>query len=309
LDQTDEEKSLQLAHCQAIQTCGEIYYLFASPQEVASRVRELRFPARDAKAPRRAVNLPYNSLGPLFKGRDVELAELRQRLMAGGGTAVGLTARRAIHGLGGVGKTCLAVEYAWRQAIDYETAILFVSVRSPADFRINLAALCNADILNLPEQNQPEEAARLPAVFRWLNEHSGWLLILDNADTPDAAVEVEKILPKLQGGGVIITSRIADWSAAVQTTELDVLGEQDAVAFLLERTEPRRKKWLPMPKRLLFSRTNWEASPWLWNKRALTSPRTAAPSPNTANDGGTSSCRQIGDAQAERPRRRVLRSE
>ena len=48
LDQTDEEKGLQLAHRQAIQTCGKIYYPFASPQEVASRVRELRFPARDA---------------------------------------------------------------------------------------------------------------------------------------------------------------------------------------------------------------------------------------------------------------------
>jgi tetratricopeptide (TPR) repeat protein len=242
LDQTDEEKSLQLAHRQAIQTCGEIYYLFASPQEVASRVRELRFPARDAKAPRRAVNLPYDSLGPLFKGRDAALAELRQRLKGGGGRAVGLTARRAIHGLGGVGKTRLAVEYAWRHASDYKNALLFVSARSPADFRSNLAALCNAEILNLPERDQAEEAARLAAVFRWLNEHSGWLLVLDNADMPEAAVEVEKTLPKLQGGDVIITSRIADWSAAVQTTELDVLGEQDAAAFLLERSELRRKK-------------------------------------------------------------------
>jgi hypothetical protein len=155
---------------------------------------------------------------------------------------VGLTSRQAIYGLGGVGKTRLAIEYAWRQASDYENALLFVSARSPTDFRINLAALCNADILNLPERNQAEEAARLAAVFRWLNEHSGWLLILDNADTPEAAIEVEKTLPKLQGGNVIITSRIADWSAAVQTTELDVLGEQDAAAFLLERTESRRKK-------------------------------------------------------------------
>jgi tetratricopeptide (TPR) repeat protein len=155
---------------------------------------------------------------------------------------VGLTARQAIHGLGGVGKTRLAIEYAWRQASDYENALLFVSSRSPTDFRINLAALCNAEVLNLPEQNQAEEAARLAAVFRWFNEHSSWLLILDNVDTPQAAVEVEKTLPKLQGGDVIITSRIADWSTAVQTAELDVLGEQDAAAFLLDRTEPRRKK-------------------------------------------------------------------
>jgi hypothetical protein len=80
-------------------------------------------------------------------------------------------------------------------------------------------------------------------VFRWLSGNPGWLLlILDNADTAEAAVEVEKALPKLQGGDVIITSRLADWSTAVQTAELDVLAEEDAGAFLLERTEERRKK-------------------------------------------------------------------
>ena len=132
--QTYEEIALQMAHRQAIQACGDIYYEFTGPEELRSRIRELRFPARDAKAPRRVINLPYNSLGPLFKGRDVALAELRQRLMAGGGRAVGLTASQAIHGLGGVGKTRLAIEYAWRQASDYEYA-LFVSARSPADLR------------------------------------------------------------------------------------------------------------------------------------------------------------------------------
>jgi tetratricopeptide (TPR) repeat protein len=206
---------------------------FASIEEVASRVRELRFPARNAEAPRRVSNLPYNSLGPLFKGRDAALPELKQRLQSG--------SCQAIHGLGGVGKTRLAIEYAWRHAGNY-TALLFASARSAVDLRTNLAGFCDPLVLNLPEQGRPEEAARLAAAFRWLNEHSGWLLILDNADTPEAAAEVEKTLPKLQGGGVIITSRIADWSAAVQTTELDVLGEQDAAAFLLERTEARRKK-------------------------------------------------------------------
>ena len=97
----------------------------------------------------------------------------------------------------------------------------------PRDFRTNLAALCNADLLNLPEQAQAEEAARVAAVFRWLGGHSGWLLILDNADTPEAALQVENALPKLQAGDVIIISRIADWSTTVRTTELDVLGQQE----------------------------------------------------------------------------------
>jgi hypothetical protein len=242
-EEGEEERALQLAHWRAIKNCGDLYYAFASMEEVANRVRELRFPARSAGAPRRVVNLPYDSLGPLFKGRDAELAELRQRFMTSGERAVGLTtARQAIHGLGGVGKTRLAIEYAWRQASDYKNALLFVGTGSPADFRINLAALCNTEVLNLPQHDQTEEAARLAAVFRWLGEHSGWLLILDSADTDEAAAEVEKTLPKLQGGDVIITSRIANWSTAVQTAELIVLGEQDAGAFLLERTEQRRKK-------------------------------------------------------------------
>jgi tetratricopeptide (TPR) repeat protein len=242
--QSEEENELQLTHRCAIEQCGDIYYWFASREELGSRIRELRFPARRAEAPRRVVNLPYNSLGPLFKGRDTALVELRQRLRAGEGRAVGLTARQAIHGLGGVGKTRLAVEYAWRHARDYKDALLFVSTRSPVDLRANLAELCNPLVLNLPEWNQSAEIVRLAAVFRWLSEHSGWLLILDNADTPEAAAEVEKTLPQLQGGEVIITSRIADWSTAVQPVELDVLAEEDAAAFLLDRTESQRKKML-----------------------------------------------------------------
>jgi hypothetical protein len=70
--------------------------------------------------------------------------------------------------------------------------------RSPVDLRANLAELCNPPVLNLAEWEQPEEIIRLAAVFRWLSEHPSWLLILDNADTPEAAAEVEKTLPQLQ---------------------------------------------------------------------------------------------------------------
>jgi hypothetical protein len=50
--------------------------------------------------------------------------------------------RQAIHGLGGVGKTRLGIEHAWRHASDY-TALLFVSACSLVELRANLAALCN----------------------------------------------------------------------------------------------------------------------------------------------------------------------
>jgi hypothetical protein len=137
--QSDEEKELQLTHRRAIEQCGDIYYHFTGREELGSRIRELRFPARSAEAPRRVVNLPYNSLGPLFKGRDAALADLRRLLRS--------SPCQAIHGLGGVGKTRLAIEYAWRHASDY-TALLFVSARSPVELRANLAGLCNPLALN-----------------------------------------------------------------------------------------------------------------------------------------------------------------
>jgi hypothetical protein len=209
-------------------------YPFTTREDLRSRVRELRLPARRAEAPRRVTNLPYTSLGPLFKGRDAALAQLRQRLASG--------PCQAIHGLGGVGKTRLAIEHAWRQAGDY-TALLFASARSAADLRTNLAGFCDPLVLNLPEQGRPEEAQRLAAVLRWLGERPGWLLILDNADSPDAAAEVEEMLPRLQGGQILITSRLADWSPAVQTADpLDVLEEAEAAAFLLARTESKRRE-------------------------------------------------------------------
>src|SRR5271165_957717 len=79
LAQTDEEKSLQMAHRQGIQTCGDIYYSFTSREELASQVLKLPLPASSAAATRRVSNLPYNSLGPLFKGRVATLVELKER--------------------------------------------------------------------------------------------------------------------------------------------------------------------------------------------------------------------------------------
>ena len=57
------------------------------------------------------------------------------------------------------------------------------------------------------------------------------------------AAEVEEMLPRLQGGQILITSRLADWSPAVQTADpLDVLEEREAAAFLLARTESKRRE-------------------------------------------------------------------
>ena len=154
------------------------------------------------------------------------------------GRATAIVNRLAVHGLGGVGKTRAAVEYAWRHANEY-TALLFVSAPTAAELMANLANLAGVLGTSAATASVDEQ---LKAVFDWLEAHPGWLLIIDNVDTVEAAHEVEERLARLRAGHVLITSRIGNWSAAVERLDLDVLAAKDAVAFLLERTPLRRKQ-------------------------------------------------------------------
>ncbi len=79
------------------------------------------------------------------------------------------------------------------------------------------------------------------AVLGWLDDHPGWLLIVNNVDTPEAATALQTLLARLRSGHVLITSRIANWPAGVEPLELHVLDESDAVAFLMERARQRRR--------------------------------------------------------------------
>lgn len=185
-------------------------------------------------------NLPFPSLGEFFQGRGAVLDRLRQSLCAAPAGRATAIAGKAVHGLGGVGKSRLAVEYAWRYAGEYG-ALFFLGAATPELLRRNLAALCGPALLNLPEYAAREEEVREAAALRRLREQSGWLLILDNVDTEEAAEAVDALLPRLQGGHVLLTGRLARWGAEVEVLELDVLEEGDAVSFLLARTETRRR--------------------------------------------------------------------
>ena len=66
-------------------------------------------------------------------------------------------------------------------------------------------------------------------------------MILDNVDSEDAAAAVDALIPRLQGGHVLLTGRLARWSAEVEPLELDVLTEDAAAEFLLARTKARRR--------------------------------------------------------------------
>jgi len=236
VEQAPELADLQKEFIATIRRSGKDYQKFGSVDELRWKILSDVIGVRDPD--RKPINLPDLSLGSLFKGRDAFLEDLRQRLGAGAGRAAAITAHRAVHGLGGVGKTRAAIEYAWRHADDY-TALLFVSAPSAAELRARLADLVGVLAI---ETVQTAVDPRLAEVLRWLDDHPGWLLILDGVDTEEAAREAHRLLVPLRAGHVLITSRIAHWRAGVEPLELHVLAQADAVAFLLERTPHRHHK-------------------------------------------------------------------
>ena len=189
---------------------------------------------------RKPVSLPYPSLGDLFKGREPLLAALTTHFGPFPQGNDQPTVSKALTGLGGVGKTRLALEYAWRRGGSY-TAMLLVGADSAAALERDLAALCGAAILDLPAKGETDEGRQRDAVVTWLNQHPGWLLILDNVDTKPAASAVKTLLAKLLGGHVLITSRLANWSASVATVPVDLLAPDAAADFLLSRTAGKRR--------------------------------------------------------------------
>ncbi len=116
---------------------------------------------------------------PNFVGRDDLLDQIRQTL-----TAEKAAALTAIHGLGGVGKTQLAAEYAFRHTADYQI-VWRIKSEETATLAADYAAL--AEKLDLPEKQEREQPVIVAAVREWLNHNAGWLLVFDNARRSEAS--------------------------------------------------------------------------------------------------------------------------
>jgi tetratricopeptide (TPR) repeat protein len=216
--------------------------------------RALRGPGRPATAPRfphvptPAVdrprfptalppvwNVPFRR-NPDFTGRDELLGSLADRL-AGGGTAA---VTQVLQGAGGVGKTTLAVEYAYRHRGRFD-AVWWVRAEEPATLLSDLTDLAAA--LGLAEASQADQQLTVAAVRRWLADHDRWLLILDNAPDPKhktggrpPLARLVDLVPQVLHGQVLVTSRDASWEHHAVLAELEVFRPEEAVAFLMARS-------------------------------------------------------------------------
>lgn len=174
----------------------------------------------------RVWNIPYPR-NPVFTGREELLSRLSMQLRAG--QTMAITQPQAISGLGGIGKTQLAAEYAYRYRSDYQ-AVLWARADSREALISALVAI--AALLKLPEQDAQEQMIAVGAVKAWMKIHTGWLFILDNID--DLTI-IPEFLPPVFGGHILLTTRVQAMRRLAQRIEVDTLTPNIGALFLLRR--------------------------------------------------------------------------
>jgi tetratricopeptide (TPR) repeat protein len=186
-----------------------------------------QLPPSAPKADRKIISIPFASLGDKFIGRERELESLHEAVSKLNGTTAIM---QTVSGLGGQGKTQLAVEYAHRYASQYG-AIFWLNAEAPESLQSGLAALCAAGKLDLPKQSEPNLGDQVAAVQRWMSEHVDWLVVADNANSEDARAKVNELLGALPGK-VLITTRPPPMKGNIRTINLESLDPLAAGALL-----------------------------------------------------------------------------
>src|ERR1044072_7124261 len=138
-----------------------------------------------------------------FTGRDTRLAELHKLFMQAK-TPAAIT-QAALYGLGGIGKTSLAIEYAHVYGSDY-AGVWWAGAETRTQLIANLAALAGKLDRRLAEERDQEAAARA-VLKRLARATKPYLLVYDNVETPDI---LGGLLPAT-GARVLITTRYAEW--------------------------------------------------------------------------------------------------
>ncbi|MBK7956349.1 MAG: tetratricopeptide repeat protein [Candidatus Accumulibacter sp.] len=201
---------------------------FVRLRERIARVPGIAEPRFRAPA---GVEPPYrvieHALSPHFQDPNGLLARLHGQLVASGSASV--LARAALHGMGGVGKTQLALKYS-REYRDLHAGVWWFRAESETSLQLDAQDACQAAGAMI----QPGE---LPAIAlkRWLErQETRWLLVYDNAE------EVAALRPYLPGGGkhhLLITSRNPAWGGLATPVEMAVWTAEQGAEFLAARLQ------------------------------------------------------------------------
>jgi tetratricopeptide (TPR) repeat protein len=174
------------------------------------------------------------SWNPLFTGREKQLEKLGKLLKDN--DSVALTQPVIIRGLPGIGKTQLALEYAHRCYPDVYRTVLWVDAANETTLVSSYDKL--AHLLELPDLDERDLGRSVDAVKGWLERHTNWLLIMDNADNLQLARD---FFPRAQQakaytGRILLTTRSQSVSdVTLQVIDIDKMEPAEGLLFLLLR--------------------------------------------------------------------------
>jgi hypothetical protein len=157
---------------------------------------------------------------PSFTGREDVLDEIARTLASGSEAVV----TQAFEGMGGVGKTELAIEFAYRNLHRY-SIVWWIACQELDAIPGQLDEL--AQHLDLPGETVGE---RLQTLSRWFAAHGGWLLIADNVEQWSA---VQRVLPTRGSGAILVTTR--ERGTHPDGIAIDVFTPEEALAFVTRR--------------------------------------------------------------------------
>lgn len=171
-----------------------------------------------------SVPFPRN---PCFTGREEVLEQLHTLLNRN--RAAALTQSLALSGLGGVGKTQTAIEYAYRYAQHY-SALFWITAETSESLLGGFTTI--AALLQGAVSQEADQSQMVAQVLRWLGSHRDWLLIVDNVEDLEL---VQRYLPTAPHGALLVTTRLQALGALAQPLELDPMPPEEGGTLLLRR--------------------------------------------------------------------------
>jgi tetratricopeptide (TPR) repeat protein/transcriptional regulator with XRE-family HTH domain len=208
---------------------------FSSPPESTSVTQTESYPSAKTSL----WTVPY-ARNPHFTGRDDLLQQLGQLFAEAKPEQpmsiqqAALTQTHAITGLGGIGKTQIAIEYAYRARMQGRYRhTMWISAASEEMILTSFVELARLFMPTLVEQEGTNQRNIVAALLRWLEQcMQPWLLIFDNAD--DLSL-VQPYLPSWGNGCILLTTRARAVGALASSLEVDSMGVMEATHLLLRR--------------------------------------------------------------------------